>query len=312
MPGMNGGSSRSWYSPRRSNRSGKLTPAAPMSTTMTSTPPTSSTSMYVRPDGPESSRATSAFIRGLSAETERGRLSRRQVGDLAPLAGDVVDARHTRERDAVGLEQRGALHLAAADDEDRRGLGHLFGAQIRHDGCHVFGGQLLQHFLRKNVLGHAGGGDRCDGVGLDVVLRALLRERVDQADQAQLGGAVIGLAEVAEQAAGGGGDDDAAVALLAEVWPCRADHVVAAVQVHLENGIPCPELHLVEGAVAQDARVAHHAVDLAELVDRGLDDVLGALGLGHGVVIRDGAAAGVLDLLALLVGHVVAGAGAVT
>jgi hypothetical protein len=35
---------------------------------------------------------------------------------------------------------------------------------------------------------------------------------------------------------------------------------------------------LWNGAVAQDARVAHHTVDLAELVDRGLDDVLGALG----------------------------------
>ncbi len=72
------------------------------------------------------------------------------------------------------------------------------------------------------------------------------------------------------------------------------------------------ELHLVERAVAQDARVAHHAVDLAELVDRGLDDVLGALGLGDGVVVGHRATARVLDLLDHLVGHVVSGAGAVS
>ncbi len=88
-------------------------------------------------------------------------------------------------------------------------------------------------------------------------------------------------------------------------------HVVAAVQVHLEHGVPVLERHLVERAVAQDARVADHAVDLAELVDRGLDDVLGALGLGHGVVVGDRAAAGVLDLLDHLVGHGRSGAGAV-
>src|SRR5919206_3083046 len=112
--------------------------------TTTLSPRTSSTSVYFSPAGPESSCATSAFI--LSAQAERGRLRRRQVGDLAPLAGDLVDAGHVVERHAVGLEQRRALHLAAADDEDRRGLGHLFGAQIRDDGGHVFRRQLLEDF----------------------------------------------------------------------------------------------------------------------------------------------------------------------
>src|ERR1700754_4969999 len=121
MPGMNGGSRRSWYSPRRSSKSGKLTPAAPTSMTIAPSPATASTSVYASPGGPESSRATSAFIRSRSAHAERGRLCGRHVGDLAPLPGDLVDARHVVERDTVGLEQRGALHLAAADDEDRRG-----------------------------------------------------------------------------------------------------------------------------------------------------------------------------------------------
>ena len=93
--------------------------------------------------------------------------------------------------------------------------------------------------------------------------------------------------------------------------PGRADHVVAAVEVHLEHGVPVLERHLVEGAVAQDAGVAHHAVDLAELVERGLDDVLRGLGLGDAVVVGHRTPAGVLDLGHHLVGHRRTGAGAV-
>ena len=45
VPGTNGGSSLSWYSPLISSRSGKLTPAAPTSTTTMPSPATSSTSV---------------------------------------------------------------------------------------------------------------------------------------------------------------------------------------------------------------------------------------------------------------------------
>src|SRR3954447_19691233 len=89
VPGTKGGSSLSWYSPLISSRSGKLT----------------------RPEGPESSLATSAFT-PTSADLEGRRLRGREIGDLAPLGGHVVDRRHRRERHPVVLEQRGALHLA--------------------------------------------------------------------------------------------------------------------------------------------------------------------------------------------------------
>src|SRR3954465_11653065 len=116
VPGMNGGSSRIWYSPRSSSRSGKLTPVAPTSTTTEacSPPPTaSSTSVYTSPAGPDSSRATSAFMRRRSAEAERGPLRRRKVGDLAPLGGHIVDRRHAiGERHAVVLKERCPLHFA--------------------------------------------------------------------------------------------------------------------------------------------------------------------------------------------------------
>lgn len=82
--------------------------------------------------------------------------------------------------------------------------------------------------------------------------------------------------------------------------------------MHLEDGhVPVFEGHLVERAVAQDARVADHTVHGPELVDRRLDDVLSALGLGDGVVVGDRTTAGFLDLGDHLVGHGRPGTGSV-
>ncbi len=63
MPGVNGGSSRSWYSPRNSSRSGKHTPAAPTSTITALLGSGSGTSVYASPAVPVRACATSAFIR---------------------------------------------------------------------------------------------------------------------------------------------------------------------------------------------------------------------------------------------------------
>src|SRR3954468_12949574 len=224
MPGMNGGSSRIWYSPRRSSRSGKLTPAAPTSTTTESCspPPTaSSTSVYSSPAGPDSSRATSAFMRRRSAEAERGPLRCRKVGDLAPLGGHVVDRRHACECGPLVLKERCPLYFATADDENRCRIWVFLTHQVCHHRRDIFRRQLLEHLGRQDVLRHPGGRNRRDRVGLDVVLGALLSQRVDQADETQLRCAVVGLPEVAEEPAGGRRDDDPAVALLAEVRPRR-------------------------------------------------------------------------------------------
>src|SRR3984885_10406965 len=199
------------------------------------------------------------------AQLEVGLLRRGQVGDLAPVRGDILRRLRLFEGDAVVLEQRDALHLATTDHENRSAVGIFLGAQVGDHRCDVLGRQLLEHFLGQDVLGHPGGRDRGDGVGVDVVLRTLQRQAVDQADQPELGGPVVGLAEVAEQATGRGSDHHPAVTLLTEVRPRRADHVVSAVQVHLEHGVPVLKRHLVESAVAQDSSVAHHAVNRAEL-----------------------------------------------
>src|SRR5262249_38241357 len=62
-------------------------------------------------------------------------------------------------------------------------------------------------------------------------------------------------------------------------------------------------VHLEERLVAKDARVVHEDIELAEGVDRGLDDVLGAGALGDVVEARDRLAAGGPDLRADLLGH---------
>ena len=64
----------------------------------------------------------------------------------------------------------------------------------------MYSGPSLSSERAEEVLGHAGGGHRGDGVGLDVVLGPLDGEDVGEADEAHLGGAVVGLAEVAEDA----------------------------------------------------------------------------------------------------------------
>ena len=68
---------------------------------------------------------------------------------------------------------------------------------------------------------------------------------------------------------------------------------------------------LREGLVAQDARVVHDDVDLAEVVERGLDDRLATFGRCDRIVVSDRRAAGFGDLLHDLVGHAATGARAV-
>ena len=60
-----------------------------------------------------------------------------------------------------------------------------------------------------------------------------------------------------------------------------------AVQVHVDHRAPFFRVHFEEHAVAQDAGVVDDAVDAAEVVDRRLDDGIGAhpggdaVGVGH-------------------------------
>ena len=86
----------------------------------------------------------------------------------------------------------------------------------------------------------------------------------DSADDAQLGGGVVRLPEVADQPGGRGHVHVRAAALLLEVRRRGAADVEAALQVHREHLVELGLAHAVEHHVAQDAGVVDDDVDAAE------------------------------------------------
>ena len=72
--------------------------------------------------------------------------------------------------------------------------------------------------------------------------------------------------------------------------------------MNLDDGLEGVDAHAMEDRVAQDAGIVDHAVELAEAVDRGLDDLAGRDCLGDGFEIRYRRAAALLDLIDHLFG----------
>src|SRR5260370_7247366 len=56
-------------------------------------------------------------------------------------------------------------------------------------------------------------------------------------------------------------------------------------QMHLDDGFEGVDAHAMEDRVAQDAGIVDDAVELAEAVDRHLDDLAGGNGFGDGLEI---------------------------
>ena len=83
--------------------------------------------------------------------------------------------------------------------------------------------------------------------------------------------------------------------LFVEITRRRVRHVKRAEQVHLHHLLEVDDAHAVENAVAQNAGVVDDAVDTAEALDRGLDDVGGGRRLGDAVEIGDRLAAFLFD-----------------
>jgi hypothetical protein len=129
------------------------------------------------------------------------------------------------------------------------------------------------------------------------------RQDARQAHDPQLGRGVVGLADVADQAAGRGEVDVAAFLLVAEQLHRGAGDVVGAAKVHLDDLVPVLVIHLVEHLVAQDAGRIDDRVQAAEgvlgLLDHTPDGGHGgdAVGVGHGF------AAGGLDFVGRLLGR---------
>lgn len=173
-------------------------------------------------------------------------------------------------------------------------VGHEGHDQLRLDRGQDVGGH--------HGLEHPGGGHGRDGVHEYILLLALPRQCQREAVDAQLGRGVVHLPEAAEEPGGRGRVDDPAVVLLPHDVPGGPAALVGAVEVHLHDQVPVGVLHLLEGDVAQDARVVQQHVHPAEAVHGRLDDLLAVL---HGVVVGHGHAALALDLLNHLVGGVV-------
>ena len=91
-------------------------------------------------------------------------------------------------------------------------------------------------------------------------------------------------------------------AALAHEREGRPDRVVDAREVDARHGIPVPVRHLVEEAVAGDARVGHDSVERPELALHLLDRALHLAGVGH-VGVDGERAVLVLLLAAVREGH---------
>ena len=72
--------------------------------------------------------------------------------------------------------------------------------------------------------------------------------------------------------------------------------------MHFYDEVKILRRHIVEGLVAQHARIVDHDVDRAEGIDSGLDDVGRTLGIGHRIEVGHRDAARRLDLGHHLVG----------
>ena len=200
-----------------------------------------------------------------------------------------IERERLEDLDAVALH---AEHLAA---DVRRGVR----AEERDQRGHVLRGEevelaalegrvaLVPVLLRHEVEGHGGergGGDR---VGRDPAARALHGDDRGERGDAGLGGAVVALAEVAQQTRRRRRVDDVArLALGLPVLHRRAGGQEVPAQVHADDGVPVVVGHLGQRLVPQDAGVVDQRVEPAELAHGGLDEPVRDVGIGD--VARDG------------------------
>src|SRR2546426_1218704 len=124
---------------------------------------------------------------------------------------------------------------------------------------------LLEHVLR-DCLDHLGADiSRTDGIDRDAALRALLRQRLGEAELARLRGRIVRLAHLALLAVHRGDVDDAPEFALAHALDHRAAHVEQRTQVRVDDLGPLLGRHAVEHGVAGNAGVVDQDVDRAEL-----------------------------------------------
>src|SRR5215203_1628522 len=172
--------------------------------------------------------------------------------------------------------ERLAGDVVAVLDEVADGAGYLFGLAeaTERDGLQELTLRLLGDG-GDHVRLYKAGADRVHG---DAVAGELLGGGLGEAEQARLGGRVVGLADVTGLAHEGAHVDDLAAALLHHVRQRRVQRVEGAVKVYLDDLVPILDRELLQGAIYVYAGVVHQHVYPVELLYRLVYQALGLLG----------------------------------
>ena len=124
---------------------------------------------------------------------------------------------------------------------------------------------FLQHVLRHRL--HHLGVDvaRADGIDGDARARALLRQRLGEAELAGFGGGIVHLAELALLAVDRRDIDDAAELALAHALDHVAAHVEQRIEIGVDHRRPLLGLHPMQLRIAGDAGIVDQHVDRSEI-----------------------------------------------
>ena len=181
-----------------------------------------------------------------------------------------------RVEQLTGAPARERVHGAAPDVEHLAGDRlRLVGAERDDDGGDVRRVERVEALLRcahlERLLGHARARVRREAVDGDAVALELLRDDDREAGDARLRGAVVRLADVAEDARRARGADDASAHLLAGLRllaPVRGGVLrrrEVPFEVDGDDGVPLRLGHVHEHPVAEDPGVVDEDVEAAEV-----------------------------------------------
>ena len=171
-------------------------------------------------------------------------LHRHASVDSEDLTGDVSGGRTGEEEDSVG----DVIDLTEVSERD-------FG----HDACFEVIGEFVGHV----------GGDETGGDGItgDLASGQFACDGFGEADEASLGGGVVGLSGISNESDDGADIDDARVSAFHKRTLKGFDEVEGSFEIGVENGVPIFAFHAHEEAVARDAGVVDEDVNATEVFE---------------------------------------------
>src|SRR5580700_9571295 len=220
------------------------------------------------------------------------------------------------------LERAHHVNVGAEDDEDLTvDVGRLRRGEESDDVGDVPRVPLVEDaFLgfhaaaAEEGLGHAGAGARGDRVRRHAVAAQLAGFDPGERGDAGLGGGVVGLPGVAEEARLRRGVDDPPGHFLTGLGPvppvdrCVVRGGEVTLEVHADDVVPVGLVHVERHLVPEDAGVVHEDVERAERVDGLFHHVLAALPRADVVTVDYGVATVLPDEVDHLLGRVDIGA----